>query len=76
MRTLLDLPKVCAALSCGPTRLYALIRAGKFPAPIRDGKCSRWSSTDVDQYVAQLEQTPRDIAARPPAGPRGLKRSA
>lgn len=33
---------VCAILGIGRTKLYDLIKAGDFPAPIKFGKASRW----------------------------------
>jgi prophage regulatory protein len=41
--------------------LYAYIRAGRFPAPVRLGRHSRWVEGEVQQYISAL------MAARNPA---------
>lgn len=65
MRTALDLPKVCAALTISPTTLYGLIRNGEFPKPFRVGRSSRWSSDDVDAYVLRKAESREPLAPRP-----------
>ena len=36
----------------GRTKIYALLKAGKFPAPQRFGKrCSRWRAGDVIAFL-------------------------
>lgn len=39
----------------GPT-IYRRIKDGKFPAPIKDGRCSLWDESKVREYAAQLLQ--------------------
>lgn len=35
------------------TKIYAAIKAGRFPAPERDGtRCSRWRAADVLAHLA------------------------
>lgn len=34
------------------TRVYSLIRQGKFPRPLKFGKTSRWRKSDVDAWIA------------------------
>jgi len=65
MRTLLTLAQLCEALSLSSTTVYKLIRSGRFPAPIRVGKLSRWSSRDVDQWIADRETERRSAAPCP-----------
>ncbi len=31
---------------------YALMRAGRFPAPVRVGRAIRFSSTEIDAWIA------------------------
>lgn len=50
---------VSALCGWGRSKLYAEIRAGRFPAPERDGpKCSRWRAGDVlDALRARRESS-------------------
>lgn len=34
---------------------YALIKAGKFPKPLKFGRCSRWYKSDYDNFVKARE---------------------
>jgi predicted DNA-binding transcriptional regulator AlpA len=43
---------VQALVGMGRSKLYAEIRAKKFPAPVKLGYCSRWKAGDV---IAWLE---------------------
>jgi predicted DNA-binding transcriptional regulator AlpA len=44
-------------VSLNRTRIYAAIRAGTFPAPIKIGKSSRWLRSAVDAWIdAQAAQ--------------------
>jgi prophage regulatory protein len=65
VRTALDLPKVCDALTVSPSTLYGLIRKGEFPKPFRVGRSSRWSSDDVDAYVLRKAESREPLEARP-----------
>ena len=39
-------------VSLNRTRVYGLIRQGKFPPPIKIGKSSRWQRSAVDGWIA------------------------
>ncbi|SBV93240.1 conserved hypothetical protein [uncultured delta proteobacterium] len=36
--------------------IYRRIQEGKFPAPIKDGRCSLWDESKVRAYANQLLQ--------------------
>ena len=35
--------------------LYRLVGLGKFPAPLKIGKCARWRRSQVLEWIAGLE---------------------
>lgn len=39
-------------IGLGRSRIYPLIKAGKFPPPIKIGKSSRWLKTEIDAWIA------------------------
>lgn len=57
------------------SQLYALIRADKFPKPLKIGKSARWVKSQVDDWIAAqvaqqailppLEQQPAPAAPQP-----------
>lgn len=50
----LKLPQVIALTGKGKTKLYAEIKAGKFPEPERDGRrWSRWRAGTVLDHIRQ-----------------------
>jgi prophage regulatory protein len=51
---LLDINEVMARTKKRRTKIYADIRTGNFPKPIKDGASSRWVDTEVDQYLQSL----------------------
>lgn len=56
----LKLPAVETLVGLGKTKIYGLIKEGRFPAPERHGpKCSRWRAGDVLAYL----QSRREVAA-------------
>ena len=43
---------VCVLTGMGRTKIYALLKEGKFPEPQRFGKrCSRWRAGDVVKFL-------------------------
>jgi len=47
------LPKVRAIVSLSRSEIYRRVRARTFPAPVSLGtRCSRWSLTEVREWVA------------------------
>lgn len=53
--SLLDLDEVLTHIKMGKTWLYAEIKAGRFPAPIKlSPKAARWKAGWVLDYLAKL----------------------
>jgi prophage regulatory protein len=49
---LVRLRTVQCRVGLGKSTIYALIRCGKFPAPIRLGRrCSAWLVADIDKWI-------------------------
>jgi prophage regulatory protein len=43
---------VCERIGVGPSRLYALVRAGQFPRAAHLGALARWSEREVQDWIA------------------------
>lgn len=52
--TLLRCWEVLKRVALGRTALYALIKAGKFPAPVKVGGASAWVDVEITQWIEQL----------------------
>lgn len=39
----------------GRTFIAEKIASGKFPAPLKVGRCVRWKESDIEEWIAQLE---------------------
>ncbi len=50
---LLRIERVTAKCGLCKSKIYQLIRLGKFPKPIQEGRTSRWLSTDIDGWILQ-----------------------
>lgn len=50
---LLRMERVTAKCGLSKSKIYQLIRLGKFPEPIQEGRTSRWLSTDIDSWILQ-----------------------
>lgn len=54
---LIDLEEVMRQVGMKKSKLYAEIKAGRFPAPVKLGSSSRWSERKVQAWVSlQTEQ--------------------
>jgi len=51
---LLRLKEVQKILPLSRPTIYRRIREGKFPAPVKDGRCSLWEESKVMAYAEQL----------------------
>lgn len=51
---LMHLPEITSTLGVGKTKLYAMIATKQFPAPIKMGKVSVWSSIEVEVWMKRL----------------------
>ncbi|WP_430434765.1 helix-turn-helix transcriptional regulator [Methyloversatilis sp.] len=50
---LIELDEVMSQAGMKKTKLYAEIKAGRFPAPVKLGSLSRWSERKVQAWVSQ-----------------------
>lgn len=53
---LIELDEVMSQSGMKKTKLYAEIKAGRFPAPVKLGASSRWSQQLVQSWVAAQKQ--------------------
>jgi prophage regulatory protein len=51
---LLRCPEVLSRVALSRTALYALVRAGKFPAPIKLGGASAWVDFEITRWMERL----------------------
>lgn len=56
-RSLLPLQKVAGMLSISRETLYRRVREGLFPEPIKQGRRSYFSPSDVDAYLCKLKRS-------------------
>jgi prophage regulatory protein len=45
------------------THIWRLVRAGKFPKPVKIGCRNHWVESEVDQYIAGLLEQREDATA-------------
>ena len=69
--TLLRCPDVLKRVALKRTALYALIKAGKFPAPVKVGGASAWVDLEITRWIERLMSTRDD----PPTGRIAAKKS-
>jgi len=57
---LLRMPKVCDLVGYGRSSVYALVKAGKFPRPIRlvGGGAVAWRATEIQKWIEAQCKTP------------------
>jgi predicted DNA-binding transcriptional regulator AlpA len=53
---LLRLGEVRKIIPLSRPAIYRRIQEGKFPAPVKDGRCSLWEESKVRAYAEQLVQ--------------------
>ena len=56
---LLRLDEVRKIVPLSRPTIYRRIQEGKFPAPVKDGRCSLWEESKVKAYAEQLLQQPQ-----------------
>lgn len=61
---LLRLPDVMRRIGMKRTAVYALMKEGSFPAPVKVGGASAWVDYEITQWIERL------MAARPTSAPR------
>jgi prophage regulatory protein len=54
---LLRLPAVQERVGMGRTAVYEMIKAGKFPRPVKVGTASAWIDVEVTRWIEQLAAT-------------------
>jgi len=59
---LLNRIEVEALVGMRKSKLYALIKAGTFPGPIKIGGSSRWPSSDVEEWIATQIALHRELS--------------
>lgn len=47
------LPQIQSRVPFGKAHIYALIRDGKFPSPIKIGRASFWDSSAIDDWIKE-----------------------
>jgi len=53
-KCLLRITDVMTRTSLSRSHIYALVRRGQFPAPVKLGpKCARWVESDVDAWLGR-----------------------
>jgi prophage regulatory protein len=50
----ITLTQVKERTGLGKTKIYAMIKAGDFPAPAKFGRASRWSEIAVDLALSRI----------------------
>ena len=50
--TLLDKDQIAKLVNCHPRHVYRMVSEGKLPQPVKIGKLCRWSSSVIDQWIA------------------------
>lgn len=52
---LLDVREVSAQVAMSRSTVWAKVKSGQFPAPVRSGKrCTRWRESEVQAFIASL----------------------
>lgn len=50
---LIRLPELQCRIGIGKTKIYAMIKSGDFPEPVKIGKASLWSSEKVTEWIEE-----------------------
>lgn len=51
---LMKIGDVKESLRIGTTYLYELVKRGKLPKPIKQGRASFWRASDIKKYIESL----------------------
>jgi len=65
---LLKSEQVAQKLALSQSQVFALMREGTLPAPVKVGSATRWLEHEIDEWLTQL---PRAHANPAPAGSAG-----
>lgn len=58
----LKLRQVCSRIGYGKSWLWASVKHGRFPSPIRVGGSVRWVSEDVEQWMREQIERNQGVA--------------
>jgi prophage regulatory protein len=50
---IMRLPEVKAMVGLGTTAIYALIKKGEFPKPVKIGRASRWVEQEIQEWIME-----------------------
>lgn len=68
MEKLLRLPSVIDVTGYSKSRIYALIKEGRFPAPLKLGdRAVGWRQSDIDAWIASRQPSLPSPCRRSPA---------
>lgn len=56
MDRLLKFSQVAERVGFGRTAIYARIKRGEFPRPVKEGAASRWRESEVQAWIAGLSK--------------------
>lgn len=62
VRRLIRLPAVSDMVSLSRSSIYARVKAGTFPAPIKIGKASGWIETEIQEWIEDHIVSTRNTA--------------
>ena len=62
-KRLITMPEILIGLSISRTKFLQLVKAGKFPAPIKDsgGHTNLWLESDLQDYIEKLVTAQRPL---------------
>ncbi|CAB3925343.1 hypothetical protein LMG26846_06008 [Achromobacter insuavis] len=58
--SLLPLKVVQSRVGMGKTKIYEQIKAGAFPACVKNGRMSVWVASEIDAWIAETVQKHRN----------------
>jgi prophage regulatory protein len=61
----LRLPDVQSKVGLGKTEIYARIKSGEFPVPVKIGTASRWVEDELDAWMTRVVEQSRKGATAP-----------
>jgi len=56
MEQLLTLKEVVEIVGFKKSTIYKFIKKGKFPRPLKFGKSSRWTKSEINEWINNLKQ--------------------
>jgi excisionase family DNA binding protein len=56
LERLVSVKEVAALLGISVRKVWRMIAAGQFVAPVRMGRSRRWPQSEIQQYVEELKQ--------------------